>query len=302
MTSFWISAVPPTIDWARLSPQSSRSWRRATDWYSRQSRRVPSGQRGPRRSPGTIWAAITRQGIVWPRRNSPRRGVAPTTTPNQRPRISQPSIRTSTPVSSSRHNCHRSSWRAMPATAARWGRAPASRRAAISTSAGVRTLTTPAWAQAALDHHRCRRPRKASHATATAPARHRRATASGRRKCRIACWTFRQFAVAVVSPGAAFLQVRCPGSVLGCDWQIPERASAIQCSARSSWHLFGIPEAEVRSATRSGWPGSLSLRAAGAAATRPDVARRSKVGRCRGNMAVWSRSRGCWSAGRGSAG
>lgn len=42
----------------------------------------------------------------------------------------------------------------MPATAARWGRAPASRRAAIRTSAGVRTLTTTAWARAALDDHR----------------------------------------------------------------------------------------------------------------------------------------------------
>ena len=41
----------------------------------------------------------------------------------------------------------------MPATAARWGRAPASRRAAINTSAGVRTLTTTAWARAALDDH-----------------------------------------------------------------------------------------------------------------------------------------------------
>ena len=121
----------------------------------------------------------------------PGRGVAPTTMPNQRPRISQPSIRTSTPVSSSRHNSHRSSLCTMPATAARWGRAPASRRAAIRTSAGVRTLTTPAWARAALDDHRGRGPRKASHATATASARHRRATASGRRKCRISRLQFR---------------------------------------------------------------------------------------------------------------
>ena len=66
------------------------------DWCSRRSRRAPSGQRWPRRSPGAIWAAITRQGIVSPRRSSPSRGVAPTTTPNQRPRISQPSLRTST--------------------------------------------------------------------------------------------------------------------------------------------------------------------------------------------------------------
>jgi hypothetical protein len=42
----------------------------------------------------------------------------------------------------------------MPATAARCGRAPANRRAASDTSAGVRTLTTTAWARAALDDHR----------------------------------------------------------------------------------------------------------------------------------------------------
>lgn len=57
-----------------------------------------SGQREPRRSPGAIWATITRQGIVSRRRNSPIRGVAPTTTPNQRPRMSQPSMQMSTPV------------------------------------------------------------------------------------------------------------------------------------------------------------------------------------------------------------
>jgi hypothetical protein len=61
MISFWISVVPPMIDWTRLSPQSSQSWRRAADWCSRRSRRAPSGQREPRRSRGAIWAAITRQ-------------------------------------------------------------------------------------------------------------------------------------------------------------------------------------------------------------------------------------------------
>jgi hypothetical protein len=110
-------------------------------------------QREPRRSRGAIKAAITRHGIVSPRRNTPSRGVASMTTPNQRPWISQPSARTSTPVSSSRHNCHRSSGCTMPATAARCGRALASRRAAISVSAGVRTLTTTAWAHAELDDH-----------------------------------------------------------------------------------------------------------------------------------------------------
>ena len=109
MISFMISVVPPKIDWARLSP-------RAHNRGGEQPTGVPAGQAGlhlgqrePRRSLGAIWAAITRHGIVSPRRNSPVRGVAPTTTPNQRPWISQPSMRTSTPVSSSRHNCHRSS-------------------------------------------------------------------------------------------------------------------------------------------------------------------------------------------------
>lgn len=75
----------------------------------------------------------------------PRPGVAPTTTPNQRPRISQQSARTSTPVSSARHSCHRCSGCTMPATATTWGRTPASRRAAIKISAEVKTLTTSAW-------------------------------------------------------------------------------------------------------------------------------------------------------------
>jgi len=165
-------------------PQTPQPRRKAAHWCPRRSRRVPSGQREPRRSPGAIWAAITRQGIVSPRRNSPSRGVAPTTTPNQRPRMSQPSMRTSSPVSSSRQTCHRSSRCTMPATAARCGRAPASRRAAIRISAGVRTLTTTAWARAALDDHRGGRS-EASHAMAAASARHWRATASERRKCRI---------------------------------------------------------------------------------------------------------------------
>ena len=98
MISFMISVVPPKIDGTRLSRQSSQSRRRSADRCSRRSSRAPSGQRESRRSRGAIWAAITRQGIVWPRGNSPVRGVAPTTTPNQRPRISQPSTRTSMPV------------------------------------------------------------------------------------------------------------------------------------------------------------------------------------------------------------
>ena len=97
MIVFMISDVPPKIDWTRLSSQSSRSRRGAADWCSLRSRRAPSGQREPRRSRGAIWEAITRRGIVSPRGSSPVRGVVPTTTPNQRLRISQPSMRTSTP-------------------------------------------------------------------------------------------------------------------------------------------------------------------------------------------------------------
>jgi hypothetical protein len=61
-------------------------------------------------------------------------------------------------VSSARHSCHRSPGCTMPATATTCGRAPASRRAAITISAGVRTLTTSAWAHLAPGHHRDRSP------------------------------------------------------------------------------------------------------------------------------------------------
>ena len=154
MISFLISAVPPKIDRALLSRQShNRAGEHRGSALAGPRPELSSGQREPRRSRDVIWAAITRQGIISPRRSSPSRGVAPTTTPNQRPRISQPSTRTSTP-SSSRHSRHRSSRCTIPATAARCGRAPASRRAAIRTSAGVSTLTTTAWARAAPDDHR----------------------------------------------------------------------------------------------------------------------------------------------------
>jgi hypothetical protein len=161
-----------TLSTAGLSGLAVRSWRDARSADRRWEATAPlrgvatertsahagqgrasSGQCEPRCSRGASWAAITRHGIVSPRCSSPSRGAAPTTTPNQRPRISQPSTRTSAPVSSSRHSCHGSSGCTMPATAARWGRAPASRRAAISISARVRTLTTTAWAGATLDDH-----------------------------------------------------------------------------------------------------------------------------------------------------
>ena len=76
MISFWISVVPPKIDWTRLSRRAhNRDGQQRTSAPAGQGR-APSGQREPRRSRGAIWAAITRHGIVWPRRNSPspRRG------------------------------------------------------------------------------------------------------------------------------------------------------------------------------------------------------------------------------------
>jgi hypothetical protein len=95
MISFMTSVVPPKMNCTRLAVGAHHC-------IGEQRTGVPAGQGGlhlgrrePRRSRGAIWAAITRQGIVSPRRNSPSRGVAPTTTPNQRPRMSQPSMRTS---------------------------------------------------------------------------------------------------------------------------------------------------------------------------------------------------------------
>ena len=92
MISFMISVVPPKIDRTLLSRQSrNRAGEHRASALAQPRPEPSSGQREPRRSRGVIWAAITRQGIISPRRNSPSRGVAATTTPNQRPRISQPS-------------------------------------------------------------------------------------------------------------------------------------------------------------------------------------------------------------------
>jgi hypothetical protein len=184
MISFWISVVPPKIDWTRLSRQSSQSWRSAADWCSRWSRRAPSGQREPgvrpvrsgRRSPARDHLAA---GQFPGPRGSPDDDAEPAA-------ADVPAIGADVDsgVISSRHSCQRSSGCAMPATAARWGRAPASRRAAISTSAEVRTLTTTAWARAALDGHRGG-PRNASVGWQPRRPRYWRATASERRECRI---------------------------------------------------------------------------------------------------------------------
>ena len=70
MISFWISVVAPKIDWTRPSPLELTSVAERSRLVPRRSKRAPSGQREPRRTPGAIWAAITRQGIVSQRRNS----------------------------------------------------------------------------------------------------------------------------------------------------------------------------------------------------------------------------------------
>ena len=105
-------------------------------------RAVPSGRRSSARR-SSRRAAVSRAG-AWPRRPPRTSGRGyPSHRRGRRLRSS-----------SSRHSCHRSSGCTMPTRVASRGRAPASRRAAIKISAGVRTLTTTAWAQAVLDDHR----------------------------------------------------------------------------------------------------------------------------------------------------
>ena len=108
-------------------PDARATWRSAPDHV----------RPGTPRSSGAMWRATTRHGIVSPRGNFPSRGVAATTTPNHRPRMSQPSMRASTPVSSSRHRRQRSSASTSGATATTCGRIAASRRTADTVSARV---------------------------------------------------------------------------------------------------------------------------------------------------------------------
>jgi hypothetical protein len=102
----WVSA---TRAQTRLSHQSAQSRRKAGHWCPAGQDRVPSGRYEPRRSRGAIWRrapatgssrrAAAPRAAAWPRR--PRR-----TSDRGYP---QRSIRTSSPVSSSRHSCHWSS-------------------------------------------------------------------------------------------------------------------------------------------------------------------------------------------------
>ena len=90
MISFMISVVPPKIEVDTVEPpeltvapeNSGVVLPPVKAGLSLVS--ASHGVRAVRAGP----SVITRQRIVSPRRNSPSRGVAPTTTPNQRPRIS----------------------------------------------------------------------------------------------------------------------------------------------------------------------------------------------------------------------
>ena len=102
----WVSA---TRAQTRLSHQSAQSRRKAGHWCPAGQDRVPSGRYEPRRSRGAIWRRS-------PATGSSRRAAAPRAAawPRRPRRISdrgypQRSIRTSSPVSSSRHSCHWSS-------------------------------------------------------------------------------------------------------------------------------------------------------------------------------------------------
>jgi len=154
MISFMISVVPPKIDWTRLSRQSSQS--------------VPEKSGLCCRSrPGSLWSArvmaFARCDLGGDHAPGDRLAASQLPEPWRGPDdhaepaaadIPAVDADVDSPVSSSRHSCHKCSWCTMPATAIRWGRAPASRRAAISTSAGMSTLTTTAWACAALHDQR----------------------------------------------------------------------------------------------------------------------------------------------------
>ncbi len=82
-----------------------------------------------------------------PRSSTPSRGVAQMTTANQRARMSQAPVATSTPESSSRHSSQNASGAAIPASAATLGRIAASLRAvtiAFSAEVSVSTIQSHA--------------------------------------------------------------------------------------------------------------------------------------------------------------
>ena len=88
---------------------------------------------------------------VSPRRNAPVRGVASMTTPNQRPRISQPSRRTSTPVEIIAAQLPQVLVMHDASDGSQVGSCSGEPPRGNQYFSWVRTLTTTAWARAALD-------------------------------------------------------------------------------------------------------------------------------------------------------
>jgi hypothetical protein len=149
MISFMISVVPPKIDSTRLIRRTRNRAGEQRSGAPTDQGRAPSGRCEPRRSRGAIWAAITRQGFVWPRGSSPVRGVAATTTPNQRPRISQPSMRTST------HRAHRGTTATGPRDARSQPRQPGA--AVLPPAAARQSGSRPESGRSPCQHEHARR-------------------------------------------------------------------------------------------------------------------------------------------------
>jgi hypothetical protein len=144
MISFWISAVA-TGD--RLGAAEPSELTIVTESRGLVFPLVQAGSIGSARAAAFAWCDLGGDHppgdrlTAW-QLSGPRRGPDDHTEPAA---ADIPAVDTDVDtISSSRHSCHRSSLCTMPATTARWGRVPASRRTAISTSAGVRTLTTTA--------------------------------------------------------------------------------------------------------------------------------------------------------------
>ena len=75
MISFWISVVPPKIDWMGRAAELTIVAETQRIGTPADQGGLYLGQRELRRSRSAIWAAITRHGIISPRRSSPSRGV-----------------------------------------------------------------------------------------------------------------------------------------------------------------------------------------------------------------------------------
>jgi hypothetical protein len=95
-----------------------------------------------------IWTAITRQGITSPQLPEPRCGSNDHAEPEA---ADIPAVDAG--VGSGELIAAHLPQVLVMHDGSQVARAPASRRAAISTSAGARTLTTTAWARAAPDDH-----------------------------------------------------------------------------------------------------------------------------------------------------